>query len=243
MSRFYVTPDSVRGGKIYAGKEESHHIAGVMRLKEGDKVSVFDGCGREYAGTIESIKNKNVIINIEKTSATASKRSVEISLAQALIKKDKLDYIVEKATELGVSEIIPVETGRAVVRADERTKGHKLKRWQKIIIEAAKQCGRTDLPDIKNVSTFEGVLKTFPQYDAVLMPCLSEKAIPLKEALVRIKNPKHLLLMIGPEGDFTPEEIEEAEKHGAVLVSLGGLVLKSDTAAVATLAMLNHAFL
>ena len=241
MSRFFVTPDSVKNGKIYAGKEESHHIADIMRLKEGDEVTVFDGSGKEYTGRIESIRNKNVIIGVDKVAVTTPKSSAEISLAQTLIKKDKIDYIVEKATELGVSEIIPIETKRAVVRPGESRKEHKLERWHKIAIEAAKQCGRTDLPCIKEIRQFEDLLKDFCKYDGVIMPCLTEKTISLKDAVSRLKDSKKILLMIGPEGDFTPAEIARAEENGALLVSLGGLVLRSDTAAVATLAMLNYA--
>lgn len=196
MSRFFVTPDSVKNGKIYAGKEESHHIRDVMRLKEGDEVIVFDGSGKEYTGRIESIRNKNVIIGVDKVALTTPKSSAEISLAPALVKNDKMDYIVEKATELGVSEIIPIETKRAVVHPTESRKEHKLERWHKIAIEAAKQCGRADLPRIREICQFEGLLKDFYEYDGVIMPCLSEKSVSLKNALYRLKNPKRLLLII-----------------------------------------------
>lgn len=242
MSRFYVSPDSVKGDKIHVSKEESHHIIGVMRLGENDSVTVFDGTGREYSGRIESIKNKNVIIAVDKVSISAAKSPVRISLAQAMPKKDKMDYIVQKATELDAKEIIPLESERTVVRATKEQAAHKKDRWHKIVIEAAKQCGRNDLPDISQVQPFDDLLKKFRQYDGVIMPCLSEKTIPLKSALSRIKSPKKLLLLIGPEGDFTPGEIERAEENGALLVSLGEIVLKSDTAAIAALAMLNYAF-
>lgn len=241
MSRFYVPPENIRGGKIYAGKEESRHIASVMRLKPGDEVTVFDGSGKEYIGRIESVKDKNVIIDIEKTCASGAKPAVMISLAQVLIKKAKMDYIVEKATELGAVEIIPLETGRSIVRPDKSGLDEKPARWQKIAVEAAKQCGRTDLPEVKKISSFDEVLKSFADYDAVIMPCLFKETLPLKDALMRIKDPKKVLLLIGPEGDFTPDEIERARRGGALLVSLGKLVLKSDTAAVATLAILIHA--
>ncbi|MFH0840039.1 MAG: 16S rRNA (uracil(1498)-N(3))-methyltransferase [Candidatus Omnitrophota bacterium] len=243
MSRFYVPPEAVKNGKIYAGKDESRHISSVMRLKEGDEVTVFDGSGKEYTGRIESVRNKNVIINIEKTVASPIEPSVRVTLAQVLIKKDKMDYIVEKATELGALEIIPLETGRTVVRPDKAAGGHKFERWQRIAIEAAKQCGRRDLPKIKKINTFDEMLDIFPQYDMVLMPCLSEETIPLNKAITSAKDPKNILLLIGPEGDFTPDEIERARQKGAILVSLGNLVLKSDTAAVAALAMINYAFL
>lgn len=242
MSRFYAPPSAVKGGKIYAGKEESRHISNVMRLKEGDEVIVFDGSGKEYAGRIESIKNRGAIIDIEKTIAPAAGPCVRVALAQALIKKDKMDYIVEKATELGIAEIIPLETGRAVARPDKAAHGRKLERWRRMAIEAAKQCGRRDLPKIEKINAFDEILNLFPMYDMVLMPCLSGETVSLNEAITRVKDPKDILLMIGPEGDFTPGEIGQARQKGALLVSLGGLVLKSDTAALAALAMLNYAF-
>ncbi|MDP3789515.1 MAG: 16S rRNA (uracil(1498)-N(3))-methyltransferase [Candidatus Omnitrophota bacterium] len=242
MSRFYVSPESVKGKKIHIGKEESHHIIDVMRLAEGDDVTVFDGTGKEYSGKIESVKNKNVVINVSQVGTGAGKRPVEISLAQALPKKDKMDYIVQKATELGVREIIPVETERTIVRAPKDRVAHKTERWCKIAVEAAKQCGRSDLPDIKEPRRFNALVEDFRRYDGVIMPCLTDRTIPLKNAINKLKDAKKILLMIGPEGDFTPAEITRAEESGALLVSLGGLVLRSDTAAVATLAMLNYAY-
>ncbi len=243
MSRFYVSPGSIRGNKIYVSTEESHHIIGVMRLSEGDAVKVFDGTGKEYNGKIESVKNKSVIIAVNRIVAAPAAPAAEISLAQAMPKKDKMDYIVEKATELGASEIIPLVSERTIVRVSHDRADHKLDRWRRIAIEAAKQCGRTNLPALRTVSRFNDLLKDFHKYDGIIMPCLSEKSIPLKDALSRVKNPKKLLLMIGPEGDFTPAEIARAEENGALLVSLGGPVLRSDTAAVAALAVLNYAFL
>lgn len=242
MSRFYVNPDSVKGNKINVPRKESHHIIDVMRLAEGDHVTVFDGTGREYDGKIESVRNKDVVINVSQVSTGAAKRQVEISLAQALPKQDRMDYIVQKATELGVREIIPVETERTIVRPAKEKSAHKIKRWCKIAVEAAKQCGRSDLPEIKETLRFGGLLEDFRRYDGVIMPCLTEKAVALKDAVSKLKDSRKILLMIGPEGDFTPAEIAKAEENGAVLVSLGGLVLRSDTAAVAALAVLNYAY-
>lgn len=242
MSRFYVSPESVKGEKIYVNKGESHHIIDVMRLEEGDPVTVFDGTGKEYSGRIESVKNKCVAIAVDKVDALAEKSQVEISLAQAMPKKDKMDFIVQKATELGVKEIIPLESERTIVRPAKDRIAYKTDRWRKIAVGAAKQCGRSDLPGISQMRRFGDLLKDFKRYDGVIMPCLSKKSVPLKSALNHLKSPKKILLMIGPEGDFTPTEIAAAEENGALLVSLGELVLKSDTAAIATLAMLNYAF-
>jgi len=240
MSRFYVNPASVLGKKIYAEGEVGHHIIDVMRLGEGDSVTVFDGTGKEYKGTIASTGNKRVVIDILEINTTEKDSIVNISLAQAIPKKDKMDMIIQKATELGAVEILPFESSRTIVRARGERRQRKIERWRKIALEASKQCGRAELPKVADVVRFEAVLGLLPEYDLAVMPCLSGESIPLKSALRNVNKPKKVLAIIGPEGGFTEDEIEKAGGKGAVLVSLGGLVLRSDTAAIATLSILNH---
>jgi 16S rRNA (uracil1498-N3)-methyltransferase len=240
MSRFYVSPESVKGEKIYVGKEESHHIVDVMRLRSGDQVTVFDGTGRIYEGAISSAEGKGVTIDILKTKTAAGRRTASIALAQAVPKKDKMDLIIQKATELGVDKILPFESARTVVKSQGERSRRKMERWQKIAVEASKQCGRAELPKVGEVAGFETILELLPGYDLVVMPCLSGEAAPFKTALKDIGKPKKALAVIGPEGGFTEGEIEKAGSKGAVLVSLGGLVLRSDTAAITTLSILNY---
>lgn len=242
MSRFYVNPDSVKDRKIYIEREESHHIIDVMRLRKGDLVTVFDGSGKEYEGELSSIENGRVIINIAKIKIANKKRLVNISLAQAIPKKDTMDLIVQKATELGVDEIFPIESARTVVKFSDDRKQRKIERWNKIAIEASKQCGRTELPKIKDIICFDTVLDFMTQYDLTIMPCLSEKTVVLKSALKKISKPSKILAIIGPEGDFSKKEIDRASEKGAILVSLGNLILKSDTAAIDTIAILNYEY-
>lgn len=240
MSRFYIRPDSLKNGKIYVGKEESHHIIDVMRLREGDSTTVFDGTGKEYEGKISSIENKRVIIDVSKIKIVDKKRPVSISLAQAIPKKDKMHLIVQKATELGANEILPVESSRTVVKSKGERRRHKIERWQKIAVEASKQCGRTELPKVRDITHFDAILDCITKYDLTIMPCLSQKSISLKSALNNINRPDNVLVIIGPEGGFSENEIEKASEKGAVLTALGDLILRSDTAAIATLSILNH---
>lgn len=242
MSRFYVKPESVKDTRIYVEKEESHHIIDVMRLSEGDRIVVFDGTGREYAGEIESIANKRVVINILERRSSKKKHPVSISLAQAVPKRDKMDLIVQKTTELGVDEIIPVETARTIVRLKGKRRDFKIGRWEKIAVEASKQSGRADLPEIKEITPFEKIIESIDRFDIAIIPCLSEKAISIKSALEKAKRPKRALVIIGPEGGFSDDEIRRAAEKGALPVTLGPLVLKSDTAAIAAVSILNHEF-
>lgn len=242
MSRFYVKPESVKDKKIYVTGEESHHIIDVMRLGEGNLVTVFDGTGKEYEGKIASIANKRVSIDISKIKVADKKRLLSISLAQAMPKRDKMDLIVQKATELGVEEILPIESLRTVVKSKKDRRQSKIERWQKIAIEASKQCGRTELPKIQNITSFNSLLDSMAKYDYTIMPCLSVGVITLKSALKGRNKQARVLVIIGPEGGFSEEEINRAREKGATLVTLGNLVLKSDTAAIAAVSILNHEY-
>jgi 16S rRNA (uracil1498-N3)-methyltransferase len=239
MSRFYVPKEFVSGAKITITGNEAHHIRDVMRLKVSDKVSCFDGTGKEYTGLIKEVNPKEVIVDIIQTREPKVKDSISVTLIQAIPKKEKMDYIAEKATELGVRRIIPVMTERTVVNWDEEKKARSLDRWNKISRAASKQCNRLDLPEIMPVTTFSEALKAVSGQDLAMIAALSGDTIPLKKAL-QGASPRNIVIAIGPEGDFTPQEIEEARSAGFKPVGLGQRVLKSDTAGLAVLAIINH---
>ena len=241
MSRFYVSKDSVRGDKIDISGKEAHHIIDVMRLKKLDRVVAFDGTGTEYIGFIKDIKQKSVVIEVVQTRKPVTAFNSKVTLIQAIPKKDKMDYIVEKSTELGVDSIIPILTDRTIVKWDERKRLANLERWKKIAREASKQCGRAGLPTIKEVRRFSDCLNDSSDYDLALIAALSGEAIKLKDALKGFKGGK-IAITIGPEGDFTPREVASAKRALFKPVSLGGSVLKSDTAGLAALAILNYEF-
>ena len=241
MSRFYVPKEAVRAGAIFVSGDEAHHILDVMRLKVSDEVVAFDGSGKEYVGFVKEAGHKSLTIQISRTREAAEKASKSVTLIQAITKKDKMDYIVEKATELGVGSIVPVVTERTIVRWDDEKKSSSVKRWQRIAREAAKQCGRLDVPDIAAVRSFDEAAKDMSKYDRVLLAALADGAVILREALKDFSG-KDIAVAIGPEGDFTPKEIAIARQSNTRLVNLGQRVLKSDTAGLAVLAILNYEF-
>lgn len=226
---------------IYIDGQEARHILNVMRLKENDKVIVFDGTGKEYTGFIKQTKPKSLTVEIISTKAPKREALPEITLAQSIPKKEKMDYIVEKATELGVRSIIPLVSERTIVKLEEARALDRVQRWKKIAREAAKQCGRPDVPEIENVQKFYNTVDIVNNFDLAFMPCLSEDVIPLKEAVKGFETGK-IIVFIGPEGDFTPEEIKMAKDTSCKLVSLGNRVLKSDTAGLLVLSVLNYEF-
>lgn len=239
MSRFFVPKESVTGKLITIGGKEAHHIIDVMRLKVLDKVVTFDGTGKEYTGFIREIKTRSAIIEIVETKTPSDKEASRLTLLQAIPKKDKMDYIVEKATELGVFSIIPLVTKRTIPDWDEPKKKTALERWRKIAMEASKQCGRSDIPKIDEIKQFSAITADISNYDMALIAALDDSAIKLKDALKGF-GAGSVAIAIGPEGDFTPDEIKEAKESGYKLVNLGPRVLKSDTAGLFVLAILNY---
>jgi len=239
MSRFYVKPEDVKGDLINVSREEAHHIVDVMRLSSGDAIVAFDGTGREYSGKIIDVSKNGLRIKIESKNEVKTKKKVSITLVQSLPKGGKMDLIVEKAAELGVDDIIPLVTERTIVHLDEERRAKKRQHWQTIAVSASKQCGRTRIPKIHPVLKFKDALAEVKKYDLALMACLSKSSKPLKECISRSKA-KRVLAMIGPEGDFSPEEIKLAKSAGVKLVSFGRLVLRVDTAAIFMLSVVNY---
>ncbi|MBI5143914.1 MAG: 16S rRNA (uracil(1498)-N(3))-methyltransferase, partial [Candidatus Omnitrophica bacterium] len=206
MSRFFVPREAVRGNNITISGKEAHHILDVMRLKELDRVVAFDGTGREYVGFIREAKEKFLSVEIVETRTPLGRERSAITLIQAIPKKDKMDYIIEKASELGVGSVIPVITKRTIPKWDEKKSARNVERWQKIAKEASKQCGAVTVPEIGIVRSFSDSLKDSSDYDLAIMAVLNDEAIRLRDALSGFKGGK-IAIAVGPEGDFTTDEV------------------------------------
>jgi 16S rRNA (uracil1498-N3)-methyltransferase len=239
MSRFFVSKESVRGNTIEISGDEAHHILDVMRLRKLDKIVAFDGTGREYKGFIKDVKKNSLLVEIVQTRTPAGIEKSRITLLQALPKKDKMDYIIEKSTELGAYSIIPLITERTIPKWNDSKRRSHEDRWKKIATQAAKQCGRTDVPMIGNIVNFSDSLKGASCYDLALIALLSDDTVNFWEALSGFRGGR-IAMAIGPEGDFTPQEARLAARAGFKAVSLGPRILKSDTAGLASLAILNY---
>ncbi|MFH1593804.1 MAG: 16S rRNA (uracil(1498)-N(3))-methyltransferase [Candidatus Omnitrophota bacterium] len=241
MARFYVPKENVKEELIYIDGNEAKHILNVMRLKEADKVVIFDGTGKEYAGFIKDIKQRSLVVEIVSTRVPKADKLPTITLVQAIPKRDRMDQIVEKATELGVSAIIPLISARTITKVRSEKEINKAARWRKIAQAAAKQCGRVGIPEIGRVRNFEEIMGEVRNYDLACMACLADDTIHLKDAISNFKAGKAIFL-IGPEGDFTPKEITMANDASCKLITLGSRVLKSDTAGLYILSVLNYEF-
>ncbi|MCK4519395.1 MAG: 16S rRNA (uracil(1498)-N(3))-methyltransferase [Candidatus Omnitrophica bacterium] len=240
MSRFYCPPEKVREGAIYLDGDEAHHIYKVMRLRPDDEVVVFDGI-KGYKGIITSAAPKSVVVRIIKAGRTRPESELNVSIAIGLPKGKKMDLIVQKCTELGVKEIIPMKTERSVVLPDNKDEGKKIKRWLEIARGASKQSGRIKIPAISGITVFKEVAKLSESFSAVFIGCVSGADCAFKKAL-KDKKPKRkdgVLFLVGPEGGFSKSEIELAKKSKISPVYLGERVLRTETAAIYVMSVIN----
>lgn len=239
MKRYYCPDPEV--GRL--SPEESHHCLNVMRQKEGDYCTVFDGRGLELKVKIKGTEKK--IVTFEKVSRNQTTRGEDtICLAQALTKLKSMDLIIQKATELGVTEIVPLQSDRSVAQVDSESADAKVDKWRQIAIDAAKQSGQNWLPSIMAPVKPKAFVEALPRNTIKIIGSLQTEARPLKkilqETIGATKSPRKVVLMIGPEGDFTPAEIGEARAAGFLPVSLGPIVLRSETAAIYTLSTILY---
>lgn len=230
MHRFYVA-EEIGSDTVSICDEQFHHLKDVLRLKVNDEVTVFDGGGNECVCLIRALGKKQATLTV-KNKRRAQTRRFKITVACAVPKKAGLDEIIDSLTQLGVDAIIPLETERVIVKLDDSKKEARLKRWRKIVQSAAQQSQRSSLPVVAPVTSIESVVARSQDFDLKLIPTLSGERKHISEVLAA-SRPGNILVLIGPEGDFTPQEIEMAKNAGFIPVSLGAPVLRVGTAATA----------
>lgn len=243
LPRFFVSRNAVRGAILTIDNAATlHHIQDVLRLGVGDRILCCDGAGAEYVGTITRAHRRGLTVAVERRREATSGSGLTLWLAQGLPKAERFEWIVQKATELGVARLSPLLTRHSVIRLGAEQGRAKHARWERIAREAARQCRRPTVPVIDPPQSFESFIRIQARVELVLMPTLAVTAIPLSEALKESRGVREALVLIGPEGDFSREEVALAQHHGARPVSLGGLTLRTETAAIAMLAILDYVF-
>jgi len=243
MLRCYAEPSRWNGDKVMLASEEAHHLLHVLRAREGDVVTVFDGDGRQALARMTTARGGTAELTIVENAACGSP-VVSITLIQSIVREQRMDLIVQKATELGVSRIIPVQVERTVVRLGAEAQERRRERWQRIALNAAKQCGVGWIPEIGRIVPVNDALKECSSLEFLLVASLEVDAVPLRSAIEKAKtrNPRTIGIAIGPEGDFTPAELAAARAAGAVPVSLGNLVLRTETASIHILSIMKYEF-
>lgn len=241
MQQFFAEPSWIRENKIYMQGADVNHIKNVLRMKPGEDVRVNDGRGKTYLCCISSYEEQTAVLDILKELDSDTELPSRIILFQGLPKGDKMEWIVQKAVELGAYSIVPFAAKRSVVKLDEKKAAKKQARWQLIAKGAAEQSGRGIIPEVSTVRTFAEALGMAGELDVVLVPYELEEG--MKETvriLEEIAPGQSVGIFIGPEGGFEEEEVERAKAAGAHAVTLGKRILRTETAGLTALSILMY---
>jgi 16S rRNA (uracil1498-N3)-methyltransferase len=229
----YVPPDRIVRDEVAFPSEEVRHLVFVLRKKKGDRVWAVDGLGNAYEVELVRISKKEAIGRILRTENNVGESPTDVTLAAGVLKGERFDWLVEKATELGVRSIVPFLSEGTVVRPNSQ----RIRRWRNIALAAMKQSGRSMLPEIKDFHQLEGVIRISAGFDLRIMAHPGPGSAALSEILGKLPDPpKSVLLLVGPEGGFVPNEVRLLEENGFVPVSLGPRRLRSETAGVVLVA-------
>lgn len=239
LPRFFTEKENITEKAIYISGDDVKHISKVLRLRAGDEITVCDGDGTDYECRISEISADRVVADILGSCVNSAESDICITLYQGLTKGDKMDYIIQKCVELGVTKIVPVLTKRAVSRPSDGDK--KVVRWQKIAAEAAKQCGRGRIPEIGKICTFEeaSAIACENKDSLNLMPYECESEKHLRDALKDFHG-KKVNVFIGPEGGFDDSEVGIARAKGMKTITLGPRIMRTETAPLAISAVIMY---
>lgn len=235
MRRFFSPPETFSGETVTLNSEETRHLRTVLRLGLGDEVSVFDGTGREYQCIVSEVeKNLSVLAVVRERAAASPESSCEITVAATVLSGEKYDLIIQKSVELGVVKLIPLHTIRCDVRPKDAAR--KLDRWRRIAMEATKQTGRAKVMEITEPQEFENVLADAQTEITFLFSERDGKDFST------ISADKKITALFGPKGGWEDSELKAAAESGVKIVTLGGRILRAETASIAITAILQHRF-
>ena len=242
MSRFFIEKDRIKDNTGIIVGEEVKHITRVLRLGVGDKVVLFDEAGWEYHAKIKEESSRELRVDIFKKFLPQRESTIEIILGQGLPKLPKMDIIVQKGTELGVSEILPFNSDRSIPKLIYDKSFRKVERWRKIALEATKQCGRNSPPYIASPVDFSEILIKDLKDTLKLILWEEEGDMGLKEVLDLNPGANKFFILVGPEGGFNSSEIQKAHEAGFNVVKMGIRILRSETASIGILSIIQHRF-
>lgn len=244
LSRFYIPREHWKLDSLALAGDEARHCREVMRHGVGDKLVVFNGHGSEAMATVRHLDKDRVGLETHSVSKARRPR-VGLTLAQAAIKGKNMELVLQKATELGAARVVPLLSARSVFKLDPKDRVKKFAKWNRVLVEACKQSGQNWLPQLTELQTIETFFKRPPEEDLLLIASLHAEARSLPSIVrefreIQKKPPSSALVLIGPEGDFTPAESATAQRQGCLPWTLGPIVLRSETAALYALSVLGY---
>ena len=240
MSNFFIDSGNIDGENAYVTGSDVNHIKNVLRMKESDEIKLSTGDGLLYTATISEFLPDRIVCRIIDCEGDKSELPAKIVLFQGLPKKDKMELIIQKAVELGVSEIVPVMMKRTIVKLEDNKKEQKkLERWRTISLTAAKQSGRAIVPEVSDFITFNEAVKRAEGLEYNLIPYENEKGMDKARELIKeVKDKKSIGIFIGPEGGIAEDELELAINAGVKPISLGNRILRTETAGLALVSVI-----
>lgn len=241
MYKFFVEDNQIKDNKVFIIGENFNHIANVLRMQLGEKILVTGkNTEKTYNCIISKIEKDNVVCEILDEQNNSTELNIKIDLYQGLPKSDKMEFIIQKLTELGVNSIFPVNMKNCIAKIKDEEK--KNVRWQKIAESASKQSKRDHIPKVYNSVNIQNICENISKYDLVLIAYENEYNNTIKKVLENNKNINNLAIIVGPEGGLDKKEIELLEKNGAISVSLGKRILRTETAPIAMISMIMYQY-
>lgn len=242
MPKFFVSPEQIQGEQIVL-TEDAHHITHVLRMKPGTRLTVCDGQGTDHQVRIVSVDEQAVVCQIESSAPSLAEPDIKITLFQGLPKADKMEWILQKGTELGITTYVPVEMKRSVAHIEPKKEARKLERFRKIAESAAKQSGRGIIPEVESACMLDRVLARVHDFNLFLVPYEDALDHSLKQILNGLsEKPRTVGILIGPEGGIDPAEVDALVQQGAVLTGLGPRILRTETAGPMAAAVILYHF-
>lgn len=242
MQRYFVEPDHFTDHEVTIVGDDVHHIVNVMRAKEGEEIFVSDGSGRSARARLAVLSAKEVKATVVERLEEKRELPIRVTIGQGLPKGEKMEWILQKGTELGAFSFFPFSSERTIVKLDAKKEAKKLERWRKIIKEAAEQSHRDVLPQLLPPVSFREALAAGAQYTRCVIAYEKEGGATLHQVMDELSAKDSLLVLIGPEGGFSPDEVAQAEAKGFLSVSLGPRILRTETASQYVLACASYQF-
>ena len=258
---FFVSPTAIQGRRADLGGQVAHQIRSVLRLRPGDRIDLLDGSGIMYVARILEISRSGVVAEVLESRRPATEPRVELELYQAMLKGPKMELVLQKGTEVGISRFVPVLSERCVSRPDPSDLHRRLERWRAIVREAAEQSGRALLPAVESVESFDEACRAAREADLAMMAWEEERGAGIRGAIrerglagdvppASSRSPsvgedvlgrrRRVALLVGPEGGFSPREADVARDSGIRVVSLGPRILRAETAALVASALVLY---
>lgn len=246
MQRYFINDEVWNETEIVITGEDHHHMFRVMRMKQGDEVICNNESGQSALCQIEQINNEKVVLRVVERLDMSTELPVSVTIAQGLPKRDKLELVLQKGTELGASRFIPFKAARSVVKWDEKKSKSRMKRYEKIVKEASEQSHRNKLPIVERPVTIKQLIEESKSYDVKMVAyeeeAKSERTYSIRKSFELLNEGDKLLVCVGPEGGFSHEEIKLLKENGFQTVRLGPRILRTETASLYVLASLSYQF-